>query len=79
MEIESYKEKMTPERRKYRKMVYLKPLLDFMETENETLKYKCADNQEATNCSASLKAYIEKNDLTLAVWRKRNEVFVIKA
>lgn len=75
---ETFKEKISDDMRTYRRGVFMNPLMDFINSDNNTLVYKCVDNKEKINCVTSLKQYIARHDLALVVWSKKNNVYVIK-
>ena len=79
MEITTYKDVVEqPARRKYRKGVYSDPLMEFVDSDNGTLKFSFSNKYDMTQCSSAVRQYIRKHDLNLVVWCKKNDVFVIK-
>lgn len=76
---ETLKERIPEDMRGYRRGVFVTPLMDFVNSDDKTLIYKCVDQREKINCSTSLKQFIAKHDLNLVVWSRQNNVYVIKA
>lgn len=79
MEVTTLKETMEkPNRKDYKKGVYCEPLMAFVDSDQGTLKYSFTNGKDASICATSVHQYIRKHDLNLVVWRKKNDVYVIK-
>lgn len=60
------------------KSKYAPYLTDFMNSDNKTLKFTCSNNSEAVNCYTCISKRIKSNGLNLVLWKRNNEVYVIK-
>lgn len=54
-------------------------LMEFIESDNQTLKVNCTDENEAKQCRSAFNQLIKKNNLGLVIWKKNYSVIVIKA
>ena len=73
-----FKEKAeTPKRDKSGKWKNI--LMEFIKSDNQTLKVNCADEDEVKCCKRAFYHLIRKNNLGLVTWKKNYSVIVIKA
>ena len=76
--VEMFKEKAEkPKRNKSGKWKNI--LMEFVKSDNQTLKVNCADEDEVKRCRSAFDHLIRKNNLGLVTWKKNCTVIVIKA
>lgn len=51
---------------------------EFIKSENKTLRFNCSSVEEAKKCYASCGFRNKKLNLGLVVWKKNNQVYLIK-
>lgn len=54
-------------------------LMEFIESDNQTLKVNCTDENEVKRCRSAFDHLIRKDNLGLVIWKKNCTVIVIKA
>ena len=78
METTTFKEIKKKPKREYHAGQFCTPLMEFMESDEGTLKYTCANMKEARKCYLSLYQYIRRHELNAVMWRSRSDVYVVK-
>ena len=76
MQTEMLREKLEPEKKGGK---YADPLMEFLNSDNQTLVYTCASAREADVCATSIRALIKKRKLNVVFWKKNYQIYVIKA
>lgn len=74
--------KMEKEKAKNEKRVkshYYSYLMEFLNSDNNTMRMRFTSDYEARKCSNSIRSTSNKKNLNVVVWQKGVEVVVIKA
>ena len=50
----------------------------FMESDNKTLRFNCSSAEEARKCCNSCAFRNKKYNLGLVIWKKNNQIYLIK-
>jgi hypothetical protein len=81
MEINSYREKLEVPSKSNSGITskILLAVIDWMNTEDQTLKFTCKSTKEANSVASSIIIYKKKYDCNYVVYRRNYEVYVIKA
>jgi len=54
-------------------------MLSWLDTDNETLRFKCADGKEAKNVYQAVYSYKKAHNLSYVIFTRGLEVYLIKA
>ena len=81
MKINSYREKLEIPKGNKKQITspVLLAVIDWLKTEDQTLKFTCKSPKEANSVAASINHHKRKNDCNYVVYRRNYEVYVIKA